>query len=312
MKVSIIISTWNQCSALMRTLQSLDSVSVPPGLFVEVVVVDNGSTDETPSELARANLKRCGLRCVRESRRGKAHALNTGLNVARGEIIALTDDDVRPAPTWLKGIADPIIDEHFDAIAGEVLIAPHLLRNWMTDTHRAWLASTHYLDPVEPEAALGANMAFSREVLRKVRGFDPELGPGRLGFWEDTLFSLQLRHAGYRLGMARQASVEHHFDPSRLSRNAFLRRANCEGQSSAYVAWHWQHAEHSNASRCIRRYRVLLALKRICRWRDWQQSEGIAEWELNLVAGIAFAQQYLIERRRPRAYHKWGAEKLAA
>ena len=45
----------------------------------------------------------------------------------------------------------------------------------------------------------GANMAFARRVLDKVPGFDRELGPGGLGFCDDTLFSLQLRTAGFRL-----------------------------------------------------------------------------------------------------------------
>lgn len=74
-------------------------------------------------------------------------------------------------------------------------------------------------------------MAISRRVLEEVPGFDPELGPGQLGTMEDTLFSWQLREAGYRIEMVTETAVEHHFDEERLTQDEFIRAAIARGRS---------------------------------------------------------------------------------
>ena len=125
----------------------------------------------------------------------------------------------------------------------------------MQPVHRAWLAATVLVNKADPECLIGANMAVARKVLDKVPEFDPELGPGRSGLWEDTLFSLQLKRAGYRLGMVENATAEHHFEPFRLSRESFMQRAYNEARSSAYVAWHWKHQDNIASVRRIARAR---------------------------------------------------------
>lgn len=310
MIASIIIATKNRCGSLQATLHSFEAVHVPAGLVVELLIMDNGSTDGTAAVVKSARLADFELKYVLESRGGKAVALNSALKIACGEIIVLSDDDVRPSPAWLKCITQPIAEGKYDALAGKVSIAPQLSRAWMGKMHLGWLASTDYLDPVAPDRAVGANMSFSRRVLERVYGFDAELGPGALGLWEDTLFSLQLREAGFRLGNASDASVVHHFDPSRLSRAAFLGRARAEGKSSAYVAWHWRHDIRSGCMARIANCNIHLLLKRMLRWKDWHRTEGVAEWEMYLVGGIAFERHFLFESGRPHAYDKRGSRKL--
>ena len=70
------------------------------------------------------------------------------------------------------------------------------------------MASTELLSAEAPEYLVGANMALSREVFAKVPGFDPELGPGALGFYDDTLLGWQLQEAGYTIGSAFDVVVE--------------------------------------------------------------------------------------------------------
>jgi GT2 family glycosyltransferase len=225
-------------------------------------------------------------------------------------VIIFTDDDVRPSPGWFNAITEPIIAGRFDALAGCVNIAPHLLRPWMTDRHKAWLASTHYLNTSEPEGAVSANMAVARRVFARVPRFDPELGPGRLGFWDDTLFSLQLKKAGYRLGLAGDAVVEHHFDASRLSRSSFLARAAAEGRSLAYVTWHWKHETRTLPLLRAARRELELRLKRKLCAKDWPHAEGIAPWEMDLATAISFLRHFSVVRTQPRAYEKYGLNKL--
>ena len=143
----------------------------------------------------------------------------------------------------LKGCAGPILAGEAEAIAGGVRFAPHLERTWMQPKHRSVLASSESLNPTSPEYLIGANMAFSRHVLENVPLFDPALGPGALGFVDETLFSFQLKEAGYQIASALDVEVEHHFQKSRLLRASFLQTGEKMGQSLAYLAYHWSHSE---------------------------------------------------------------------
>jgi glycosyltransferase involved in cell wall biosynthesis len=285
-------------------------VPIPDGLSVELIIVDNGSTDETPTVVKSISPHRFETKCLFEATPGQAGARNRGMRAAQGEVIVFTDDDVRPAPGWLKSIVEPIVDNRFEALVGCVKIAPHLVRPWMTERHKAWLASTDYLDATAPTTAVGANMSFARKVLERVPAFDPELGPGRLGFWDDTLFFSQLKSAGFRIGKAANAIVEHHFEASRLSRDSFVARAVGEGRSLAYVTWHWKHETRTLPLLRATRRELELQLKRRLRAKDWPHAEGIPPWEMELITGIAFLRHFSVMQRQPRAYEKYGLRKL--
>lgn len=310
MIASIIIATRNRSAALRETLAALDCVRVPDSLTLERIVVDNGSTDDTRECVHLSGCSSGTLRLLSEVTPGKANALNTALAAAHGDILIMIDDDVRPRADWLAKLTEPIAAGRCDALSGTVRIAPHLLRPWMTPTHLAWLASTHDVDAANPQTAVGANMAFSRRVLERVPRFDPELGPGKLGLWEDTLFSSQIRRAGYRLGAAPDAIVYHHFDRARLSRASFLAHARNQGRSSAYVAWHWEHDRATPAATHAAYFRLRLLAKRCLEPSACRPREGITKWEMDLACGIAFADQLRRERRRAPAYEKFGTRKL--
>ena len=305
--VNIIVCTRNRCRSLDETLSAIDRLEVPGGLSVEVVVVDNGSTDETPGRVERRHLRMAALRLLRVPVGGKAAALNAALASTAGDLVLLLDDDVRPREDWLRRITEPLLERRLDAVAGAVVIPAHLQRCWMERPHRVWLASSEGLDPTAPDSAIGANMGFARRVLAGVPQFDPRLGPGGLGLWEDTLFSMQLKAAGYSLGLAADAVVEHHFDPERLTRASFLARARSEARSSAYVAWHWRHEDRRWPRTRIAYYTVRLALKRSLSAAERPMSEGVARWEMDLVTGIEFERAYMDERTKPTRYERFGA-----
>ena len=90
------------------TLESLGKINVPPGWSVELLVVDNGSTDHTRTIASKASLRNMNLRYVSEPKAGQSIARNTGILAARGEIIVFTDDDVSPAPDWLGKMVEPM------------------------------------------------------------------------------------------------------------------------------------------------------------------------------------------------------------
>ena len=312
MKVSIIICTSNRASDLQETLAVMDKVLVPEGIQCELVVVDNASTDNTRVVIESTKLSRMPVRYIYEAKRGKGNAYNAGMAQATGDIFLWTDDDVRPPHHWIEGMCRPILSGEADAVAGGVKMAPHLERPWMTMMHRSWLAETARLDAESPDDMVGANMAFSREVLSKVPAFDTELGPGALGFADDTLFSYQLKLAGYKIASALDVVVEHHFDESRLLRSSFLDSARKFGRTQIYLYYHWQHniipLPHLRMNKRI----LQLALQVIAHPKASRVVEGISPGEAELQREFHFYKQYLVERKRPHNYEKLGLVKLPA
>lgn len=312
MDVTIAICTYNRCDSLRQTMEWLARVRVPEGLRCRLMVVDNASTDGTAELLRSYELPNMSVHHVYEPRRGQCYARNTAVTSSNTGIILFTDDDVCPPPNWLEGMCAPIAAGKADAVVGGVKIAEHLERPWMKRLQRMWLASTDVYDAGKPLNMVGANMAFSREVLAKVPGFDTELGPGALGFEDETLFSRQLKEAGYHFVSAFETTVEHHFDQSRLLRTSFLDAARKKGRSQAYVWHHWQHRTISFPRRRLAGVLLRLAKWRAMRRRECSAVEGMPEWEMTLLTDLYFYKQYLIERKRPRNYDKHGLVKLNA
>ena len=313
--VSIVICTRNRAESLRQTLESIARVEKPKYLSVELIVVDNGSTDATASVARDINLPGLPVRYVLESRPGLSFARNAGIATAAGDFILFCDDDVRPSSTWLAGMCAKLLSGKAEAVAGGITIAPALVRPWMTLYLRAVLASTESLDPDSPGRLIGANMAVSRGVFSRIPLFDSELGAGALGYGEETLFASQLLAAGFRIAGALNADVEHHFDPSRLSRRALLSAADKSGRSEAYKAWHWSHeipepCDHSFGSyRRDARMWAKLVRHRIADRRD--PCVPTTDWEFQQVKSIAFRRQLRIEMQRPRQYERRGLMKVS-
>jgi glycosyltransferase involved in cell wall biosynthesis len=301
---TIIICTRNRADRLRRTLAAIAALPVPADLEAEIVVADNGSTDDTQAVVRTFGGGRIPVRHVFEPKPGQCQARNTGIAQSTGEVIVFTDDDVIPPAGWLEAMVLPIVSGDADAVAGGVAIPAHLQRPWMTGLHRSMLASTERLDPNHPSEMVGANMAFSRAVLQKVPRFDTELGPGAMGFGDETLFSWQLVRAGFRLKGALDVAVEHHFDPDRLSRASFLNAARLHGRSNGYLKYHWAGEPYEPIRQ--RLYLLKRSLRLLYRRvRDRGQTlapEGAPEWELRLLIDIWSLRQFLTETRRPCKY----------
>ncbi len=307
-RVSIVICTRNRAPSLARTLTAIGAVALPAGSRCEILVVNNASTDDTEEVASRA-LPANGIpvRHVSEPVPGVARARNTGLAAADGDLIAFLDDDQIPDRCWLEKLCAPILSGQAEAVTGGIRLAPHLDRPWMSACHRAWLASSEELDNRNPSRMISANMALSREVLGRVPGFDTELGIGALGFGEDTLFSLQLRQAGYRIAGAFDATAEHHFDEKRLTTASWLRAARDMGRTDAYLAYHWENSDWVHPWRNV----LKAALRRVCQRAPAVASSGVSESLLHTTRNLHANLQYLRERKRPRNYTRHGLVKLA-
>ena len=309
MKVDIVICTRNRAQSLRQTLDSIALLEVPAGLSAELLIIDNDSTDQTLQISSDCPVKQMPVRWFVEKQRGLSNCRNRAIELTGGDILLFTDDDVRPPANWIAAMTEPIRAGTADAVAGAVVAAPSLERDWLKSMHKSWLACTEGSNSSKTPFLVGANMCFSRRVLEKVPGFDPELGAGARGNAEDTLFTIQLEQAGYRRVFLPDVVVEHHFEESRLTRSAFIRQAKMRGELDAYLKHHWFHSTS-------RWPRLRLVQRNIEYW--WMRlthvsslfSDTIADWELPLLESIYLYKFYLSERKLPRRYEKMGLVKI--
>jgi glycosyltransferase involved in cell wall biosynthesis len=277
-----------------------------------LIVIDNGSTDGTREVIRQASLPNMTVEYVHDGKPGKSAALNRALPAAKGEILMFTDDDLRFSPSWIVGMTAPFLNGKADGVAGAVKLAPHLSRPWMHQVHRNCLAETDPSTKPGPTGhMIGANMGFRRSVLSKVPGFDPELGPGGLGFGDDSLLSYQLTQAGYALE-AIDESVEHHPQLSRLTREYFLGHSKKLGMTGAYLDHHWEHKVIRTPKLQLLRKTIQLALWRKTHPADVAQSEGMALGEMHHLRSFHLYGHYLVERLRPRNYEWHGLVRLGS
>jgi len=220
---SVIIPTRNRVKSLKLLLESL---AVPARIGIpetEIIVVDNGSTDETHRWLdAQREQNQSGrLIILDEPRPGKSNALNRALSVARGEIFMVLDDDVVIQSNCLAKHAEAHTATQFAAIQGRILAGKDSLGN-PADANRLREYNIPRIDYGEKIVAIrgltGTNMSFKRAVFEKVGFFDPRLGPGAAGFSEDTEYSIRIRKAGFKIGYTPHAIVYHELNPSRYGR----------------------------------------------------------------------------------------------
>lgn len=217
--LTIAICTWNRAPLLTMTLERLSEPDVLTG-NCELVVVDNGSTDETPQVVARY-MDRLPLRTVRELEQGISPARNRALDEASGSHLIYIDDDVVVGPGWLDAYREAFRAHPDAGVFGGPIRARFL------GTPPVWLlqslptiASAYAvrelgphefpLEPIAPKLPYGANMAFRLDQARQHR-FDPILGRVRGGMvgGEEIAFMARMIEAGAEGWWVPGAGVDH-------------------------------------------------------------------------------------------------------
>lgn len=305
--VAIIICTRNRAENLRSTLASIGQTNVPANWNVELVVVDNNSTDETRKVVSEMGPRNLDTRYIHEPAVGQCHARNRGLMETTGGVILFTDDDVRVPKNWIADMCLPILENRVDAVAGGVRLPSsynEALSGLPDSCFRPWFAESSDVSEAKPGRMIGANMAFARSVVARVPKFDPELGPGARGFFDETLFSWQLIAAGFRIAFSSTATVEHHFDQSRLTPESLLATARAMGRSHAFVFYHWDH--HVSRLPSIKVARCWLKRGLIRLSSVWQQGGQLSKAAIEVERELAFHCEYLNQCSRPRKYARQG------
>jgi GT2 family glycosyltransferase len=201
---SVVICTRNRPEELARCLASFKRQTVHPR---EIIVVDNGSTDDRTRRAAEA----AGVVYVREDRPGLDIARNSGARVAISDIIAYTDDDIVLHPRWLQQLISAFDTPEIMAVTGLVLPAElsteaqfHFEAFWSfgqgyvrKDFDKALFTSYRHEAFPAWEVGAGASMAFRREIFQKVGLFDERLDVGQAGCSGDSEFWYRILAHGH-------------------------------------------------------------------------------------------------------------------
>ncbi|HKZ87192.1 MAG TPA: glycosyltransferase [Anaerolineae bacterium] len=226
MLISVVIPTRNRASSLVQTIDALQAQTYP---FHEILVVDDGSTDQTATAMQRIT----GIRYIHQPSRGPAAARNRGSREAQGDILAYTDDDCVPLLTWLEQIAQGYQDyPHVAGIGGpcrapvDVLCRNRYARyewafergmlptpayiHWLTKGqltwHAQWPGHGDYLGGMDCPTGRTNNISFRRSVFQALGGFDESFP---LAAAEDADLKIRLCLQGHCLLWLDSLIVEH-------------------------------------------------------------------------------------------------------
>ena len=234
MRAVVVIPTWNARSLLAETLRSVEAQTVP----VEIVVVDNASTDGT-AELLATTFPRVTV-VHNPSNVGFGRAINRGVQAAVGaDVIVLVNNDAVCAPDFVERLLEPFADGRIGMVAGVLLqgSAPELvdsagieldttLRSW----DMLWNRPLEELDrAAEPVGPCGGAAAYRADAFVEIGGFDEQF----FAYWEDVDLALRFGLAGWGCARALGARALHRHGATLGAASPAQRRLEAYGR--AYV-----------------------------------------------------------------------------
>lgn len=223
-KVSVVVCSYNGSRTIRDTMEGLKHLAYPN---YEVIVVNDGSKDKTPEIAAEYD-----VRLISTENRGLSNARNTGWQEATGEIIAYIDDDAYPDPHWLHYLAHLFMTTDFVGAGGPNLAPPG----------DGPVADCVYNSPGGPVQVLlsdreaehvpGCNMAFRRDALAAIGGFDPRYRAAG----DDVDVCWRLQQQVGRIGFHAAAMDWHH---RRNEVGTYWRQQQGYGKAEALLEEKW-------------------------------------------------------------------------
>jgi cellulose synthase/poly-beta-1,6-N-acetylglucosamine synthase-like glycosyltransferase len=271
-------------------LKALLALDYPQSQF-EVIVVDDGSQDETPTllkEFAATTTQKFTYQS--QSNRGPAAARNAGARLATGELLAFTDDDCAPEPAWLSALANSFTDDKVGGSGGPIRDVSHNTISNYLGLHHV-VASKLSNDDIPPYL-ITANACYRRDCFLAVNGFDERIRhPGG----EDPDLSWRIMGRGYTLSYCPEAAVRHYHKTGLIE---FIRAYYYYGQGFHYVQRKYQLQKLAQSARqgLARALSPLMFAYRIKQYvqqhhLNWQQALAYAL--LDHVSGLAWQCGYL-------------------
>lgn len=255
-KTSVIIAVRNDPTGLQSTLEALKRQTVPQR-SVEVVVVDDGSTDETCAVARRMP----GIVLVERAVSGGAYAArNGGVRRSTGEYLAITDAGCLPEPDWIANGTARLREDPFTVVAGRIA---------MPLGGRATLAAivdvVHHLDQYayvhDQQVAVTANILTSRLIFEQAGPFDENLTSGG-----DREWVARARSRGATLVYAHDAVVVHaprHRAAEVLSKSVRVARGASVARAQSRSAGHETQAPYGSVVAMLKPWNRTRGLERV-------------------------------------------------
>lgn len=247
-KYSVIIPTLNQSAKLKQCLFHLSELSFDTDLF-EVLVIDNGSTDETKQVVDTFKNEISNLHYFFSVSPGLHTGRNLGFEKARGEILCYIDDDSFVTEGWLKGIHRAFEDPNVVLVGGPCLPKyegdpPEWLEYFWSDCefgktlgHLSLLAFGDKITPIPPGYVFGCNFNIRKDVLLELKGFPPDYFPHELRKYSgrgESAVARKISNSNLLAIYSPEAKIFHMVPNNRLTEEYFYNRAYIAGINASY------------------------------------------------------------------------------
>jgi GT2 family glycosyltransferase len=227
---SVVVCSFNGSRTIGECLEAASKLRYPA---FEIIVVDDGSEDETAAIAAQHD-----VRLIRTPNRGLSHARNVGWQAAKGEIVAYIDDDAYPDPDWLTYLAETFRNGDYVGVGGPNIPPPNDGPIAACVARSPGGPQHVLLTDTEAEHIPGCNMAFLRSALQAVDGFDLRFRVAG----DDVDICWRLQERGWKLGFNPSAQVWHH---RRNSLRTYWRQQTGYGKAEALLEKKWPNKYNS-------------------------------------------------------------------
>ncbi len=201
--VTVVVCTYRRQSYLRACIRSLMEQDFPGLQILVVGVSDDAGTLNVVDEF--------GVKLVvQSSPQGVSAARNLGIGAARTEIVAFIDDDARARPSWARSLVQAFDKPGVGATGGPVLdtrLGEQVVFRWAVDPFGVTHRRDEGLEGLLTPTLNGCNMAFSKEALAIVGGFDPYYRY----YFDETDLCVRLARAGFEVRYVDEAIVDHDF-----------------------------------------------------------------------------------------------------
>lgn len=241
--VSVIIPTFNRSGTLRMAVDRFLAQSYPSDRF-EIIIVDNGSTDDTPQVIEAMMDRGSNVRGMTERRRGAHFARNSGALAARGDILYFTDDDMLADPALLERIVTGFAPgSNVGSATGRILprwetepprwVLEHCRNALLSLNDRGEATIISDNDP----GVFSCHQAMLREAFMKAGGFNPDTNAEKFTGDNETGLNIKVRKLGYRFAYV-GGSVTHHIIPAaRMTQRYLNGRFADQGFCDSYTAY---------------------------------------------------------------------------
>jgi glycosyltransferase involved in cell wall biosynthesis len=247
--ISVIIPTYNRATLLASTLESIAGQTLPLDLY-EVLIIDNGSTDNTRDVSNDFGTRLKNISYIFEENPGLHAARHRGLKYSKGNILVYADDDVRAFPSWLASIAECFEDDRVAMVGGKNIpwleAAPPTWfdKLWEHTDFGKFMTCYSLLDfgeevrEINPLFIFGCNFSIRKSVLQHLGGFHPDGMPRDMLKYRgdgEAFVAGGVSKLGYKAIYHPLASVEHWVPRSRMTLEYIENRAFADGITQSYT-----------------------------------------------------------------------------